>query len=516
MSEEQLGKALEGVFQGAIVVLVGTVIGQGMGFITEVWVVRLFSQSQYGIFRLGILVTTLVGALATLGFTTALPRQLGVRQGEGATDQLRKTISAALLIGGVSALLLAVLLFAFAERVVSIFDTPSLVPVIRFFAFALPLVVLVDLFVAVARGLGDSKPKLYIQTIVPKLFFLGSVGVVAGLDLQFRFVLIGWLLGYVAALLAAVIYGTFKIDTKPLVPDFEISKELVAFALPLLAVYVINSVGSWVDTFVVGYYESAELVGLYSATILLTRLIPMILGSASFMYIPIASQFHSRDELDAVQMIYTTMTKWIAGLTLPIFMTFVLFPREILTTVFGPEFSSGATVMRLLALGFASHTLVGTNGQSLIMLGRRRFLALSQAVSVIANLAVSIALIPVIGIEGAALGSATAYVVTNFATSVYLYRVAGLHPFCREYLLPVTVSSFAAGVVGVVMAATFPISLKVVVGFAGSIGIIHSVVYLLTHSVNQAEVEMVQVINARSGLPLDPIVHLLKWGTPDE
>lgn len=511
MTEEELGEALEGVLQGAVIVLTGTVIGRGAGLVTEVWVVRLFSQSQYGIFRLGILVTMLVGAVATLGFTTGLPRQLGVSRGERATGRVRETAGAAFLIGGAVALALAVVLFIFAGRIAAVFGTPSLATVLRPFALALPLVVLVDLFVAVARGLGDSRPKLYIRTLVPKFAFLGGVALVSWFGLSFDAVILAWLGSFALAVLAAVAYGYTRLDSVPTAPSVDAGRDLVSFSLPLLAVYVINSVGSWVDTFVVGFHESAALVGLYGATVLLTRLLPTVLGSVSFMYVPVASRFHARNERETVQTIYTTMTKWITGLTLPFFLTFVLFPGDLLAAVFGPEFRPGATVMRLLALGFMSHTLVGTNGQSLVMLGRRRFLALSQAASVTANLALSLVLVPIVGIEGAALGSMAAYVLTNAATSGYLYHVSGLHPFSWNYLLPVAATVVVAGGVGLVFVSGGPLPLLSLVGYAVLVGLIHLSIYLVTRSVNEGEIEIVRAIIDRTDLPLDSVIRLFEW-----
>ncbi|WP_226479852.1 flippase [Natrinema amylolyticum] len=513
MSGEDLGDALKGVLEGAIIVLFGTIVGRGAGLLTEVWVVRLFSQSEYGLFRLSILVTTLIASIATLGFVTAIPRQLGVERGEGTTNQVRQTIGAAFIVSSTASLFLAVLLYRFASQVAVMFDTPALAGLLRTLAVALPVVVLLDLIVAVSRGLGNSRPKLYFRTLVPKFGFLAGVAVVNVLEYPFETIVIAWVGSHVLAVAASVVYARTTFEHQPSWPSVTISRDLVRFSFPLLAVYIINSIGSWIDTFVVGYHGSATVVGLYSATVLLTRLIPMVLGSVSFMYVPIASKFHGRNDQETVSMIYTTMTKWITGLTLPIFLTFILFPGDILSAVFGPEFRNGATVMQLLAIGFMTHTLLGTNGQSLIMLGRRRFLALSQSASVSMNLALSFALVPLIGIEGAAIGSAVAYTITNVITSMYLYHVAGLHPFSWNYVIPVGITIAIFSGIGVLVSPTTPLSLGTLFLFAMAIGLAHASVYIVTRSVNEGELEMVRAVSSSLGLPVGPVVRILKWAS---
>jgi O-antigen/teichoic acid export membrane protein len=61
------------------------------------------------------------------------------------------------------------------------------------------------------------------------------------------------------------------------------------------------------------------------------------------------------------------------------------------------------------------------------LIKRRRCFAGSQLASVSLNLIASLLLIPAVGIELAAIGSALAYVGTKIAISLYLYSVSGLN-----------------------------------------------------------------------------------------
>ncbi|UPV75250.1 flippase [Halorussus limi] len=508
-ADSDLADALQDAFRGAVIVLLGTIIGRGSGLLAEVWVVRTFSESGYGLLKLGVLITSLVAAVGTLGFRTGLPRQLGYEQGGQNTATIRETIGAGVLVSSGVTAILAVVMFAYGSRFVSLFGDSELVTYISLFAFALPAMVFVDVFVAVFRGLNNSKPKLYFRTLVPKFGFLAAVAVAGFFNFGFESVILAWVGGYVIAALVFIVYIALNIEYRPTFPEPVVARRLVVFSFPLLAVFFANHLMRWVDTFIIWIYTDTATVGLYSATVLLTRTIPMILGSVTFLYLPIASRFYSDGDIERVQSLYVILTKWVVGASLPLFLTFMFFPKSVLTVVFGPDLAAGASVMQLLALGFFSHTLLGTNGHTLIMLGQRRKLLAARSLMVLVNLILSVLLVPSLGIVGAALGSMAAFLLGNVAVSAYLYREKGLHPFCRDYLRPVVGTLVVAGMVGVVVRQSVAISPIVVAGYATFVGVLHVGLYLLARSVRQAEAAMIEAVMNHVGVQNNTVADIL-------
>jgi O-antigen/teichoic acid export membrane protein len=125
----------------------------------------------------------------------------------------------------------------------------------------------------------------------------------------------------------------------------------------------------------------------------------------------------------------------------------------------------------------------------------------------------SFALIPLVGIEGAAIGSAVAYTITNVGISVYLYRVSGLHPISWNYLIPVSITLVAFAVFAVLLGPSMSLSLSILFVFAAIVGLFHASIYLLTRSVNEGELEMIRAVLAELGVPSGPILRLLEWAS---
>lgn len=512
MSEAgRMQAAVRNAMAGASIVLVGTFVAKGGGMLAEILIIRTFAQSEYGLLKLAIITTTLVGAVATLGLTTGLPRQLGVEIGKENDRRVREAIWGGILVSSVLSVAVAIGLFLGAPVLADAFDAPGFIGPMRVFALVVPAVVAVDVLVAAARGVGDSKPKVLFKQLIPKLSFLAGIGIVIVADLSFIAVVLAWAGGHVLTAIAFVPYGRRIEEFRPTMPSVGVTKALIVFSIPLLAVYMINQIHSWVDTFLVGLYLTPDEVGLYSGTVLLARILTVLFGAISFMYVPLASRFHGSGDADQINRFYLIMTKWIVGASLPLFLVFLLYPELVLVTLFGEDYRAGATVMQLLALGFFSHALLGLNGQSLIVFGRQTFVATALAIAVLANAIVSVALIPTFGIEGAALGSMAAYVTSNLLISAYLYATEKLYPFSLSLVMPVIVTVCVTIALWFSVGEFFSLTIYHLVVFSILVGIVHVGSYLITRSVDSTEVILIETVLETIGIPESRIMTLVRW-----
>jgi O-antigen/teichoic acid export membrane protein len=193
------------------------------------------------------------------------------------------------------------------------------------------------------------------------------------------------------------------------------------------------------DTLMLGYYVTSDQLGFYNAAYLLSSVLPIFLMSVSTIYMPVASGLVAREKNLELKNVYRSTTKWLFLFTLPLFITFFLFPSQIMGLAFGGGYPTAALALQLLCLGDFVHTLLGPNSMTLIAYGHSRILMIAAAVATLVNIILNVILIPRWGITGAAIASFIALILVNMLVSGYLYKRYRIHPFGSSYVKPVVI-----------------------------------------------------------------------------
>jgi O-antigen/teichoic acid export membrane protein len=137
---------------------------------------------------------------------------------------------------------------------------------------------------------------------------------------------------------------------------------------------------------------------------------------------------NKREEVDAV---YKLTTKWIFVLTFPLFLTLAFFSSDVLSVVFGPEYAVAGLTLTILTIGYFTHAAAGRSKETFSALGFTKYVLLVNAISFGLNFVLNLILIPDLARVGAAIGSATAYILGNVITLYILNRNFGISPFSR-------------------------------------------------------------------------------------
>jgi O-antigen/teichoic acid export membrane protein len=141
------------------------------------------------------------------------------------------------------------------------------------------------------------------------------------------------------------------------------ARNLTALALPFLlnalTAYILVRIGLWV----VGYYLPKDEVAIFGACIQLVLIVVIPLTIINAILPPLISNlFFNAKNSNKLQSILRTCTT-IAGIpSIVALLIFSLYGSSILSTVFGPAFSAGATVLTAFAIGQCTNMLVGPTG----------------------------------------------------------------------------------------------------------------------------------------------------------
>nr|EGQ40813.1 MAG: hypothetical protein J07AB56_00590 [Candidatus Nanosalinarum sp. J07AB56] len=185
---------------------------------------------------------------------------------------------------------------------------------------------------------------------------------------------------------------------------------------------------------------------------------------------------------------------------LPLFGGLLLFPGEALRLLFGDPFVSASTALVILAAGRMVDVATGYMGNVLSAHGETKILFKNSFVKLAINVGLNLALIPFLGIVGAALATAGTTSVLNIILVAEAYHVEGIQPFTKRLLKPFTAIT---GSIAAVYAATQLLFDTVPVWAMVPAGIVfvglYVVLLLVLNSFYEEDAEIVEAVGAKIG-----------------
>lgn len=514
--EASIDYPLRKVVKGTVVALFGSILGLFLVFLSRVLMARYLSVSDYGVFSLSYVIITLLAVVSLLGLDAGLSRQIAFYKKDDGSSKIGVIVRSSLIITIVASLVFGLLLFVLADFIsVAFFQTQELATPLKIVSIGLPFLTLLLLFVSVYRGFDRADAKVYFSDLMKNVLFVIFLAVGILLRLSLEFILIGFVLA-VAISCVGIVTLTFR---KPPMDNLSIraqptrglNKELLFFSMPLLVLALYSLIVNWTDTIVLGYFRTTVDVGIYNAALPIALFIPILLNGMSYIYMPVLSELHSQKKLNEMRRMYVITTKWVFALTYPVFLVVVLFPKPVLSLLFGTDYVVGSTALQILVIGFFVHTFLGLNASTLLSLGETKYLMWASAISSVANIILNVVLIFWLGILGAAIATTLSLVLLNIFISSKCYHGYQIHPFTRKYLSPILVSipailviyTIVSLLVGVESVWLLPVFLFIFLA-------IYFVSVLLTKAFDREDLAMIVSIERRLGLDFKRVKRILK------
>lgn len=171
-----------------------------------------------------------------------------------------------------------------------------------------------------------------------------------------------------------------------------------------------------------GVIAAQEDVAIYSASMRLMFLFGFVVLIINNILSPkIAVAYESKD-FNEISRLLKIGSGTGAAIGLPVFLIAIIFPEYVLT-LFGESYRSGATSLRIIAIGQLALCISGVFGMVLLMTGNQRSYRLIVTIGVVSNLFVSPTLISVFGINGAATSATLSILLLNTLFLLKVLRV---------------------------------------------------------------------------------------------
>ena len=504
---QTLSDSLAKITKGTGIAFVGYLVSALLGFVSRPLIVRCGTEADYGVFSLASVILGICTIIATLGLPTGTSRSIAYARGKNDSEKVQKLISASIQLGLIASISLGIVVFSTADVIaVKIFHDATLGLPLKIFALGIPISALISVLVSLFQGFDDVKPTAYFQYILRSLLLLLFVLPILFLKLSFIGVYCVYLASLAISCGALIVYAVkrlpFPIKFRTGLGGNPVARELLLFSLSLLGMAMLSLVITSADTLVLGGLKGSADVGLYNAARPLADVIAAPLPALGLIYLPVASGLYAQGAMSELRRNFSLLTKWLVSATLPLFLVLFLFPETVLNFLFGAGYTAAATALRILSLGLIINNFFGPIGPTLIVMGEVRFIVWTYLAAALLGVGLNFALIPPLGVEGAAIAYVAAVTLVNLAYGCKLYRLAKVVPLSKNLLKPAFASValvllFQFIFRNLVTVAWWMLPLLFVLYYG-----IYGLAVLLTKSFDDEDIAMLLAVEKRAGMNL--------------
>ena len=459
--------------KGSIIILVFSILANLAGYAVRAFLARVFSVEQFGLFYAVFTFFMFVSIFTTLGYSSALVKFIPQFRAEKKKEAEDSTFSHVLITILALSVLSALILAFFADYLtVNYFRNSLAKNVLYIFCVFLVLNNIVGYIQESFRALQDMFKSGLVYFLYKFLFFIFAV-VLFYLGFSKTAVLPS--IAFLMSVLVVIFLFGWSLYKKVRPAKFwhrfdkKLFSNLTSFALPTLFTQIGSLVIGYIDTILITFFLSLEIVGVYN-TVLPTVL---IVGYASVaittVLFPLVSELWAKKEelrlKNAIPSIYTYATL----ITLPFVLSMLVYPGLILSILFGSKYVSGALAMRILAIGVVFIGLAGINFSVLSGIGKPKEVTRITLIAAVLNAVLNILIIPILGMEGAALTTTLSYlfmlVCSYFRVRSFIKFKVPYYMFFKLFLMSLF---FMAALYGFKQILHFNIYIDAITGLAVS------------------------------------------------
>jgi O-antigen/teichoic acid export membrane protein len=219
------------------------------------------------------------------------------------------------------------------------------------------------------------------------------------------------------------------------------SSQLLMLSFPMLLTYASFLINDKSDSLMILRMlgeDGARQLGIYAVCISFADLGRMGMQAMNVTIQPKMSQMFHSGRVSEIKNVATKASKTFALLNIPVTLVLV-FGGSILLSIYGKEFTPGASALAALAVGQMFNTFAGPTAQLLNVTGHHKQFMVIAFFGAVVNIIFNIFMIPAYGIMGAAVASAISMITWNFVASIYIYKKFGFFigyiPFVSEKFL---------------------------------------------------------------------------------
>jgi O-antigen/teichoic acid export membrane protein len=415
------------VLKNSTALSLSVLLERGIALFLPLYVARFQGKQVWGYYSTALTFVTLSASFAYWGLDQLLPREVA-RDRTRAGDFLAN----AGVVGGVASILTTAIVIV----IVDLLHYPPHVQYLIYIGSILTLFPRTEAILceAIINGLEKMEWTVAVHFPITILRVVCSVYLLSkgfGLDVLF----------IASAVYYILVCGIYLSLFKRFIPafrlqfDWSLMRNLALQAVPFVTIIAMGETFKQIDRVFLSKLWDTTSVGIYSVGIMLVQIMYMIAPAIMNALFPILSRAYVVSRKQFSSLISHIFKLLFVGI-FPVALTIISFADLAILLIFGPEYVSSITVLRIYALGivpsfvarFLYRTILASNNERLII----RVSLVNSAVGLVLN----IILIPRYGILGASAAAVCIELIGLAQNLFYVSRKVGWFDFGHALLKP--------------------------------------------------------------------------------
>lgn len=407
--------------------------GVALGFVITIWMYpNILEPEQYGLTRVLLSLAMVSTQLANLGTKNTIIRFFPFFRNK--EKKHHGILFLSLTVPLVGFVLLTAILILFRPAIIAYFIERSEL-LVDYYWFILPLAFFILFFHVLSsfvQALYDTVMSSFLMNIVVRSLTVVILLVYLFGWISFRQFLILFVLTYAVIMLCMFIYTLwmFEVDLKP---DFgylrkKLVKNMMNYSVFVFFGGIASIVVSNIDIIMLSSLAGLEDTGIYAIAFYIGSAITIPRKSIYQISSPLIADAFKAKDFNMIENIYhrSSLNQIIAG---GLLFCGVIANIDNLMSILPPEYARGALVIIVIGAANVFDMATGLNGAIILNSKHYRFDLYSTLFLIVVTVVLNYLLIPIYGILGAAIGTATAVLTYNTLKVFYVWIKFSMQPF---------------------------------------------------------------------------------------
>jgi O-antigen/teichoic acid export membrane protein len=274
-------------------------------------------------------------------------------------------------------------------------------------------------------------------------------------------VTVAWAAPLVAALIAALVVLGFQVNRHERLANARgawrvdpiLRKSVLTYALPRTLSAGLEQSIIWLGIIIVGVLAGSASAGIYGGA---SRFVAAGLIVDTALRMVVSTRFSTQlfaKKIRDVEALYQTAAIWLVLFSTPVYLVLAVFAPVVLGLL-GPEFKAGSGALVILCAGAILTFTAGNIHSVLLMSGRSGWAAFNKAVVLVVNVVGNLLLVPLIGINGAAISWALSMLIDAVLAAVEVRRFIGIRIWAPTIAYALLVPIAAFGIPALILRST--------------------------------------------------------------
>ncbi|MFY9638857.1 MAG: flippase [Methanobacterium sp.] len=454
------------LLKGSFIILIGTIIFRIGGYLFVVLTQSLLGIQGYGMLSLVMSFQWILILIAVAGLPPAIAKYVSEYLAKDDKFMVKQVIKTSFKIMLAMSLIFTTVFYLLATPLANFFHGgPEVAILFQAVSFIAPFSVILGLFRGVFQGY-QRMTDIMVTRAVEQIFMISMAVVFILAGFYVLGAVIGTLIGFgIASLSAFLIFKFYLWDglkdvKKPIIPvnESQLAKKLLIFSSPIIITGLAELTLFQTGNFIIPYFMNFTALGYYNIASPIARLPLIISSSVAVALLPAASEALALNSGNLVKKYVIHSYRYLLIVLLPLCAIVIILGLPIMNLLFPKAplaYSFAGTALSILVIGMAFFSVYGISASVLQAAGKPYPAMFFLAIGTASNLILTVILVPMFGLNGAAIATMLASLMVMVLTTSKTIEVTNTKlPYLN--LLKITFSSFIIGLCLLLVPKTIP------------------------------------------------------------